>query len=236
MTSTNTNGKNNGNDICHKLLDAAERLFAEKGFEAASVRDITQEAGCNLAAVNYHFGSKENLYRQVFIRQYGGLRDHRLSGIQAYMETAAESLTLEGLIRAFAGTFVCVFSVDQNEEEADLAERCSQLLSRQMLDLRIEPELFLQEVLAPVRAVFIEAIKKVCPGLSEQKAFMCMTSIVGQMLHLHLMQKMFSRVDDKNIDKIPIHFRNFEIAVDHIVAFSAAGIRHILQEQQSEEG
>jgi AcrR family transcriptional regulator len=45
-----------------RLLDVAETLFAEHGFAATSVRDITSAAACNLAAVNYHFRDKQNLY------------------------------------------------------------------------------------------------------------------------------------------------------------------------------
>ena len=46
-----------------KILDAAEALFMEHGFEATSLRAITATAGVNLAAVNYHFGSKEELFQ-----------------------------------------------------------------------------------------------------------------------------------------------------------------------------
>jgi len=49
-------------DTRERLLDAAEKLFCQKGFEGTSIRDITAEAGCNIAAVNYHFGGKEKLY------------------------------------------------------------------------------------------------------------------------------------------------------------------------------
>jgi AcrR family transcriptional regulator len=45
-----------------RILDTAEVLFAQKGYRAVSVREITSAARCNLAAVNYHFGKKENLY------------------------------------------------------------------------------------------------------------------------------------------------------------------------------
>lgn len=53
-------------DKRHRILLAAARLFAEKGFERTSVRDICQEAAANVAAVNYYFQSKENLYQEVF--------------------------------------------------------------------------------------------------------------------------------------------------------------------------
>jgi AcrR family transcriptional regulator len=52
-------------DTSQRLLDAARRAFAAKGFDAASVREITAAAGANLAAVTYHFGSKDALYEAV---------------------------------------------------------------------------------------------------------------------------------------------------------------------------
>src|SRR4051812_36059503 len=63
-----------------KIFDAAERLFAERGFDGTSLREITTEAGVNLAAVNYHFGSKEDLYRETFLRRMRPMNElrHRL--------------------------------------------------------------------------------------------------------------------------------------------------------------
>ena len=56
--------RNDRLDTRRDLLLAAERLFAQQGFQGASLRAITQEAGANLASVNYHFGSKEGLIRR----------------------------------------------------------------------------------------------------------------------------------------------------------------------------
>ncbi|HOK97051.1 MAG TPA: TetR family transcriptional regulator, partial [Anaerohalosphaeraceae bacterium] len=65
--------KLNKNPVCsgkddarERLLDAAEKLFCLKGFNRTSVRELTAEARCNLAAVNYHFKSKEHLYVEMF--------------------------------------------------------------------------------------------------------------------------------------------------------------------------
>ena len=59
--------KNDKNGLTReRILDTAEVLFASKGYHAVSVREITHAADCNLAAVNYHFGNKQNLYLEVF--------------------------------------------------------------------------------------------------------------------------------------------------------------------------
>ncbi len=49
-----------------RILFVAEKLFAQKGYSRVSIREITREARCNLAAVNYHFGGKRKLYLEVF--------------------------------------------------------------------------------------------------------------------------------------------------------------------------
>ena len=57
-------------DTRERILDVAEKLFMGHGYEGTSMRQITGEAGVNLAAVNYHFGSKQSLIQEVF-RQIG---------------------------------------------------------------------------------------------------------------------------------------------------------------------
>ena len=56
-----------------RLLEAAEVIFAEKGFKHANVREICQQAGANVAAVNYHFGGKEQLYIETVRHAYQSL-------------------------------------------------------------------------------------------------------------------------------------------------------------------
>ena len=61
-----------------KILDAAEALFMEHGFEATSLRSITAAAGVNLAAVNYHFGTKEELFQAVLTRRLDPMNQKRV--------------------------------------------------------------------------------------------------------------------------------------------------------------
>jgi AcrR family transcriptional regulator len=85
-----------------RILDAAERFFARDGFEATSLRAITAEAGVNLAAVNYHFQSKEALVQAVIGRRMGPVTERRLSMLDAYEAEAGDApLPLEKIMDAF---------------------------------------------------------------------------------------------------------------------------------------
>ncbi len=89
-------------DTRDRILAAAQRLFAEKGFDATSVRDITTEAGCNVASVNYHFGGKDNLYLETFRSMLSLLRDRRLEMMGELM-ARKPSPTLDEFVRDICG-------------------------------------------------------------------------------------------------------------------------------------
>jgi AcrR family transcriptional regulator len=73
-----------------RILDAAERLFAQGGYDRTSLRAITGSAGVNLAAVNYHFGSKEALLKAVIERRLVPLNEVRMERLRAVLERARE--------------------------------------------------------------------------------------------------------------------------------------------------
>ena len=66
-----------------RILHAAEELFAQQGFGATSLRQVTSRADVNVAAVNYHFGSKDNLVNEVFRRRMDDMSRDRLNALQA---------------------------------------------------------------------------------------------------------------------------------------------------------
>ena len=83
-----------------RILDTAERLFADQGFHATTLRQITREAGVNLAAVNYHHGSKDALILAVFQRRLDELNSERLTRLRAALD-AADPPQLEDVLEAF---------------------------------------------------------------------------------------------------------------------------------------
>ncbi len=87
-----------------KILDAAERLFAERGFDATSLRAITASAGVNLAAVNYHFRSKDELIRAVLARNLAPLNARRLELLAGFEARAqGQPVPAEQIVRALIG-------------------------------------------------------------------------------------------------------------------------------------
>ena len=95
------------NDTRERILDAAERLFMAHGYEGTSMRQITGEAAVNLAAVNYHFGSKESLMQEVFRRRLDWLNEERLRVLNEMELAAGENpLKPSQIVDGFFGTLL----------------------------------------------------------------------------------------------------------------------------------
>ncbi|HKW42220.1 MAG TPA: TetR family transcriptional regulator [Gemmatimonadales bacterium] len=93
---------NHIDDTKQRLLDASRKLFADNGFDGASVRAITRRAGANLGAVTYHFGSKENLYAAVLEQLFARLADQVTA---AAAQPHPARLRLEAIVHAFFAFF-----------------------------------------------------------------------------------------------------------------------------------
>ncbi len=201
-------------DVRNRLLDAAEKLFSERGFADTSVRDITAEANCNVAAVNYHFGSKENLYTDVWRHHLLLLRDNQLASIEKVMSENQGTPALEDLLKSFAEAFIGSLGDETG------SNRLLKLMIREMLDKHLPPNMFADEVINPTLSAMQKALLKTCPDLQESRTALIVFSIIGQLIHAVRIKTMIGQKDKWNL---PI----FDLAemVDHIIKFSAGGIR-----------
>jgi TetR/AcrR family transcriptional regulator, regulator of cefoperazone and chloramphenicol sensitivity len=199
-------------NACHRLLDAAEQLFADKGFAAVSVRDITTLAGCNVAAVNYHFSGKDNLYLEVIKRRMDNLRQIRLDSIEKAMSNP--ETTLEDLLRAFSWAFLEPLVNEHN------GRQLMKLMLREMLDPHVPAEVFFEGMIKPIVQALSDAVMKVSPGIEMNRAYLCVHSLVAQLLHTIHTKTMLAKIED-----LPFEHPQFEDFVDHIVDFSAVAIR-----------
>ena len=211
------NKKNAGpaKSVKDRLLDVAEGLFCEQGFKGTSIRDIASLAGCNIASVNYYFGSKEKLYEEVWRRHLIPMRDARIASINKVMSQIEVRPNLEDLLRSFADTFVGSM-VDTNR-----TSQLSKLMAREYIDSHLPTNMFVNEVMMPTITAMRSALMKTCPDLDESKIMPVVFSLVGQLVHLVHVKTMFEHGGDDL--SLPV-FDSNEV-IDHIVKFSAAGIR-----------
>ncbi|NOZ78666.1 MAG: TetR/AcrR family transcriptional regulator [Acidobacteria bacterium] len=199
-----------------RLLDAAERLFAEKGFEHTSVRDITANAGTNVAAVNYHFGGKDNLYREVFHRRLADLRERRISTLADLFESPGGTATLEDVVSTFTSAFLEPL-MDHSEGRLLI-----ELIAREMVSPHLPRVVFFEEMIDPVRESLGRALRSVVPGLTEDQASRCVHSIIGQLVHVIHHAQLSEQAGRQPQEELDLH-----TIADHVTRFSIGGIRAI---------
>lgn len=206
-----------------RILDVAEQLFAENGFADTSVREITRAAGANLAAVNYHFGNKENLYVEVFRRRLVELREHRIRSVRGAMNRP--NARLEDVIEAFARSFV------EPLQDPKKGRTMCHLYSREMMQPLLPKGMIFVEMIDPIRDTMREAFAKVYPGLEGRKAVFALHGLVGQLLHFLQSAQMYQ---DSGIDDNP--FSNMQEWLEYTVDFTAAGLRGVVETAATDAG
>jgi len=212
-------GDGGSSDTRERLLDAAEDLFVRKGYAGTSVRDIVAAAGCNLAAVNYHFGGKHKLYEEVLRRRLGVMREQRLAAVASAARAAGGGGDLEATLRAYAETFLAPLQEDPEGQHP------LRLMLREIVDPLLPQDFFRRELILPVNRALAAAVTRTAPELSEREARLCVQSFVGQLLHaMHARRFAFTDLEDSG-DALSI----VEIA-DHIVRFTVAGVARLRHE------
>ena len=144
-----------------RILDAAELLFTEQGFEATTMRQITGAAAVNLAAVNYHFGSKEALIREVFSRRLTWLNQQRLKELDRLeAEAGGAPLKPSRILEAFFGV-----ALKMAADAEGGGRTFMRLLGRTYTKPSEFVRGFLAEEYAAVVARFKAALLKALPGV-----------------------------------------------------------------------
>jgi len=188
-----------------RILDTAERLFAERGFAGTSVREITDAAAANLGAVNYHFQSKENLYAEVFARRAALIRDRVAAAAREAAGTPSERP--EEALGAFGRVFLAP------HKKRDTTLRLLDLFAREMIERRLPPGFLVREIQVPLLAALTGIVRQVRPGLPDAVARACAQSFLAQLMQIAKgAGAALGSVDDQ---------------LEHAVRFTVAAIRHI---------
>ncbi|MBE7466847.1 MAG: CerR family C-terminal domain-containing protein [Planctomycetes bacterium] len=200
-------------DTRQRILDAASEIFAKEGFARATVRDICQRAGANIAAVNYHFGDKEKLYGEVLLHTYQAMVErHPVAGGVRPEATVDERFA--GFVRAFCRR---VYSAGP---EAYL----SWLMAREM----VEPSPVLDQVVntlvRPQQQHLVAILKEMLgPNVPDEVLRSTMGCVIGQILFFHHCRPVVERLFPDRQGRNPDPDRLAEV----IVTFSLPGLRAV---------
>ncbi len=217
-------------DTRTRILAAAEGLFAARGFSATSVRMITSRANVNLAAMHYHFGSKDRLIQELFALRLSPLNRQRLTLLdQCQVDADGAVPSLEKILEAFIRPPVQLI---RDPERGGM--RFMQLLSRAFNS----PDEAIREMIygqfAEVIERFSGALSPRLPDLPREEAFWRFHFMVGAMSHtLHVI------ADWKNLENLENLFLDVpepsqvDEVVARLVSFLAAGFRTPIPSQEN---
>lgn len=166
-------------DTKERLRNSAEVLFAAKGFRGISVREITERAGANLAAVNYHFGSKAGLLIEILEQHIGELNQERMAKLDQLEAEAAQSgkpLQLEQVLEAFLAPAVRRFLEEGGPDYPSLLARLHQDPTPELIDALVR-------IFAPVAERFFAAMRPLLPQLDDTALLARSMFLKGAMLH-----------------------------------------------------
>ena len=159
-----------------RILDAAEELFMLHGFEATSMRQLTSRAGVNLAAVNYHFGSKHALIEAVFRRRLDPMNAARIAEL-AKLE-ANGNLSPETIIRAFVGP-----SLRLVEDAKGGGRNFTRLLGRTYTEPSKPLRALIGQMYAPTMERYKAALERALPHMPREELVWRMHFMFGTLAY-----------------------------------------------------
>ena len=217
-----SNSQEPQSDTPQKVLKSAVDVFAEKGFRDATIHEICQRAGANIAAVNYYFRSKENLYVEAWRKAF---RD----SLEAYPAGGGvpPGAPVEERLRGRVLSIVWRITDPKNYE--------FQIAHKELAN----PTGLLAEVMRqsiePIRLGLVAVVRELLgEKAAERHVLLCRMSIMAQCLHL-LIHEMHGKIFPKGPPPPgpPPLDLDIEAIADHVTRFSLAGIREIRQQIES---
>lgn len=197
-------------DTRTRILDTAEHLFGEQGLERVSIRDITERAKVNVAAINYHFGGKDDLIAAVFERRLTPLNAARLEMLaEAERKAGRRAPAVEAIVEALV--------IPSMKCCAGESSALPKLMGRCLTETRPETEAFLMKQFEPMAQRFRKAFQSALPRLSEADVYWRMKFAFGALHHWLLTHDRFI---PGWAERSPV-----EAQVRKLIGFIAAGFR-----------
>ena len=213
-------------DVCtrERLLESACEVFAKKGYRDATIADISEQAGTNIAAVNYHFGDKETLYVEAW-----RLAFHK--SLEAYPPDGGVSPDAPAEQRFRGRIFAAMkrFAYSKNYE--------FEIMSKEFaIPTGLLAEV-MRESVEPLRREFGSIVRELLgEHASEQQVQFCQMSVMTQCFNLTFRERYRKALSKTGINTDPpADDLKIEEIADHITRFSLAGIREIRRQIETGE-
>ena len=195
------------------ILLAAEKLFAQHGYHAVTIRDIAVEAGVPLALVGYYYGQKHELFHAIF-EHWSLSIDARLAALREIDPTSPDPDTLTRIIEAFTGPVIALRASAEGEYYA-------LLVARELYHARADVDRILRGFFDPLAHAFIDALQQALPHATRGEIAWVYQFALGALMH-HL--------TDNRVDRLSKgqNRANDPAAAPLLVAFIVGGIRAVL--------
>ena len=207
-----TNKKDETNKS-NRILDAAEELFSQRGFDGVTMRQIATKAKVDVALANYHFGKKLEVFYAVFDRRASLLSDSRR---EVLMKSSGKTQTLEQIIEAF------LLPLKMAQKTGDPGWKHYLALLAYVMTSPIWSKKLMERIFDKRVGEFIDALKTVLPKAKEEDLHWCYHYVSGA-LALTLAQT--GRID--RLSGGQCISSDFDAAYERMIPFIAAGFREV---------
>lgn len=196
-----------------RILHAAERLFSERGVDGVSLREITTEAGVNSAAAHYHFGSKDEVLKELFTLRARPIAERRIEGLSQLKRNRQGRPELEDVLRAFLWPAL----EDLNTPDGTAFSLLRARMAFEREDLRRN---VLADAFDASSRMALEELAKALPRLAPDELHWRFHFMLGAMVYTMANPGRIESITDGSIDT-----RDPEAALEHLVRYAAAVFR-----------
>lgn len=198
-----------------RILAGAERLFAERGYDGATVRQIALLAKVPIALINYHFGNKDGLYRAVFELRTPTMVDQRQAGMELAEMEADPDKRLELLVKSLIAPMLKLKSTEKHSW-------FGRIMAREVADPKNAERKIIEEMLDPIARQFIAMLAECMPHKSEAEIQWAYHAMIGAMVFYMADYGRIARLSGNKCD--PEDHRS---ATKHLVSFLISGCKGI---------
>ncbi len=202
-------------DTKRRLMDAAGEIFSEKGFKAATVREICRVAKANVAAVHYHFGDKEGLYKALLVEAFeAGLKRYPP---HMHLEPGA---SCEERLYAFVHSFLL------RTLGSERFAWCGKLMARELHEPTEALDHIVERYILPLTAQLRSIVAEILGGqakAADTRTLHCAMSIVGQCQYIFRSRSIVGRL----LPHLRFDEAGIEALARHISTFSLCALKHL---------